>query len=160
MKITTKPETKLWTKRIILYAVIFIGGWFVPEVKDAITPPPPDPKTVALEEERQRLAMHTVHTAVLGVPVLDEFEYDCAMYEYFDRHSGRHLRYPLKFTCGCNDKKQFGLADISLVDLEGKTYIVRHTPISSSHDNLWFMPAEVKAPETPAAVTAPETNGN
>lgn len=158
MKITTKPETKLWTKRIILYAVIFIGGWFAPEVKDAITSPP-DPKIVAIEEERQRLAMHTVHTAVLGVPLLKEFDFGEAMYEYYRGSNGTHLEYPLTFTCGCKERKQKGLASISAENLEGKIYEVRHTPISDDHDNLWFLTAEVKTETAPTAAP-PETNGN
>lgn len=153
MEIKAKPETKLWTKRIILYAVIFMGGWYAPEVKNAIIPPT-DPKIVALEEERQRLAMHTVHTAVLGVPLLDEFRNGDAMYNYFP---DGHLEYPLTFTCGCKHRKQRALAPIKTLDLEGNVYQVKHSPISDDHDNLWFLTAEVK-PET--TLTVPETNGN
>ena len=163
MEIKVKPQTKLWAKRIVLYVSLFMGGLYAPEIhkmmihvggwyKPELNHRAQAPAVVPIE--------HTVHTAKLGVPTLKEFAYDCAMYEYYDKTRGRHLRYPLTFTCGCVHKKQQGLSDISYPNLEGKVYQVQHTPITSKHENLWFMQAEVKAPEAPAAVAAPETNGN
>lgn len=155
MDIKLKPEIKKKTGIFLLLTTVFMGGFMTPDIAKNIQAP----KTSTTTEVKEAPKVHTKHTAVLGVPLLESFEYRDPMYEYYNRSSGAHLQYPLKFTCGCNDKKQFGLADISLVDLEGKTYEVRHTPISDDHNNLWFLTAEVKTETAPTAAP-PETNGN
>lgn len=153
MNIQLKESTKRGFLLLLLTCGSFTIGYKAPNIHAWLLAPPAGHNQQPIE--------HSVHTAKLGVPALEDFDtYEDPMYEYYESKSGAHLEYPLEFTCGCTHKKQYGLADISYPDLEGKVYQVRHAPTSDDHKNLWFMHAEVKAPEAPATVVAPETNGN
>lgn len=143
MKVQIKPEVAKKMKLWGTYLVVLLMGISVPTITTTLQTlgKPEDPQEIA---RKAAIAQHTVHTAKLGVPTLENFSYRDPMQEFFPNNNGTYLAYPLTLTCGCSiHREQIGVANIEYVDWEGKEYVIKHTPKSEDHKNLWFLVHEV-----------------
>ncbi len=135
-----KPLPK--TIKALLIAGGLVTGWMANEYLPLAQEKSPT-------EVQAPQAQHQVHYAQLGVPEAESFSSVNELYDKYSR-DGDHLEYPMTMLCGCKHSlTQWGIADESSNDLEGKIFIVKHTPITFWNKRLWFIGDEVDATGNP-----------
>lgn len=139
MEIKLRENIRKIGLRALFIITAFGAGWYGPRY---ITPAEEEPTEIPQ-------AQHGVHFAQLGVPEARSFSSLNALYDKFSR-DGDHLEYPMTMLCGCtHSRTQWAVAAESNADLEGKIFIVKHSPITFWNKRLWFIGEEVDAEGKP-----------